>query len=81
MRRTYRLLRTENEKDTDPSRNPELHILNNIKIHGLKFNHIVVIETALYLYRKRSAGRPGGIRRLDEQGPVRMFDSCQFLAC
>ena len=47
-----RLLRTENERDTDPSRNPELHILNNIKIHGLKFNHIVVIETALYLYRK-----------------------------
>ena len=47
-----RLLRTENERDTDPSRNPELHILNNIKICGLKLNHIVVIETALYLYRK-----------------------------
>lgn len=46
-----RLLRTETEKDTNPSRNPELHILNNIKICGIKFNHIVVIETALYLYR------------------------------
>ena len=47
-----RLQRTETERDTDPSRNPELHILNNIKICGLKFNHIVVIEAALYLYRK-----------------------------
>ena len=47
-----RLSRMENEQDTDPSRNPELHILNNIMIYGLKFNHIVVIETALYLYRK-----------------------------
>ena len=46
-----RLMRTETEKDTNPSRNPELHILNNVKICGIKFNHIVVIESALHLYK------------------------------
>lgn len=46
-----RLLRTESERETNPIRNPEIHILNNIKICGIKYNHIVVIECALYLYR------------------------------
>ena len=47
-----RLLLTENEKDSIPAKNPELHILNNIKIYGIKYNHLIVIETALYLYAK-----------------------------
>lgn len=46
-----RLLRTADEKDTGPSRNPEVHILNNLTICGIKYNHIVVIESALYLYQ------------------------------
>ena len=47
-----RLLLTENEKNRPPAKNPELHILNNIKICGIKYCHIIVIETALYLYKK-----------------------------
>ena len=47
-----RLLLTENEKDRTPAKNPELHILNNIKICGIKYNHLIVMETALYLYAK-----------------------------
>ena len=47
-----RLLQTENEKDRRPAKNPELHILNNIKICGIKYCHIIVIECALYLYNK-----------------------------
>lgn len=47
-----RLLLTENEQDRTPANNPELHILNNIKICGIKYCHIIVIETALYLYKK-----------------------------
>lgn len=46
-----RLLQTENEQDRTPAKNPELHILNNIKICGIKYCHIIVIETALYLYQ------------------------------
>ena len=48
----HRLLLTENEKDRPPAKNPELHILNNIKICGIKYNHLIVMETALYLYAK-----------------------------
>lgn len=47
-----RLFLTENEKDRTPAKNPEQHILNNLKIHGIKYCHIIVIETALYLYAK-----------------------------
>ncbi len=47
-----RLFLTENEKDRPPAKNPELHILNNIKICGIKYCHVIVIETALYLYKK-----------------------------
>ena len=47
-----RLMHTENEMDSEPSKNPKLHILNNIKIYGIKYNHLIVIETALYLYAK-----------------------------
>ena len=45
-------------------KNPELHILSNITICGMKYNHIVVIESALYLYSKlhenKSTERPEG---------------------
>lgn len=47
-----RLLQTENEKDSKPAKNPEVHILNNIMIGGIKYNHIAIIECALYLYDK-----------------------------
>lgn len=47
-----RLMRTQDEKDTEPSKNPEVHILNNVKICGFKYTHIIVMECALYLYKK-----------------------------
>ena len=47
-----RLFLTENEKDRPPAKNPELHILNNLKIYGIKYCHIIVIECALHLYNK-----------------------------
>ena len=47
-----RLIQTENEKDSKPTKNPEVHILNNVKVCGIKYNHIVLIECALYLYKK-----------------------------
>ena len=46
-----RLMQSEHEKDVNPAQNPELHILNNIKTFGIKFSHIIVIESALYLYK------------------------------
>ena len=47
-----RLMQGEHEKVSKPAKNPELHILNNIKIFGIKYFHIIVIESALYLYQK-----------------------------
>ena len=47
-----RLMQPENEKDYKPAKNPELHILNNIKAFGIKYTHLIVIESALYLYKK-----------------------------
>ena len=47
-----RLMRTQDEKDTEASKNPEVHILNNVKICGFKYTHIIVMECALYLYKK-----------------------------
>ena len=59
-----RLMQTEHEKDFNPAKNPDLHILNNIKIHGIKFSHIIVIESALYLYKNllknKAIERPKG---------------------
>ena len=45
-----RFMQSEHEKDFKPAKNPEPHILNNMKIFGIKFTHIIVIESALYLY-------------------------------
>ena len=48
-----RLSKPESEtKNYQPANNPGLHILNNIKVCGLKYTHIIVIESALYLYGK-----------------------------
>ncbi len=48
-----RLSQPENDETFyGPANKPELHILNNIRILGIKYNHIIVIETALYLYGK-----------------------------
>ena len=52
-----RLLQTEDEanlksKKNSPAQNPELHILNNIKVFGIKYTHIIIIELTLYLYDK-----------------------------
>ena len=48
-----RLSQPESEtKNYRPANNPEFHILNNIRVFGLKYTHIVVIESALYLYGK-----------------------------
>ena len=52
-----RLLQTEDEASlksnkNSPVQNPELHILNNIKVFGIKYTHIILIELTLYLYDK-----------------------------
>ena len=47
-----RFMRTQDEKDTEVSKNPEVHILNNVRICGFKYTHIVVMECAFYLYKK-----------------------------
>ena len=47
-----RLMRTEDERDSELSKNPEVHILNNVKIMGIKYTHIIVMECAIYLYDK-----------------------------
>lgn len=44
--------------------NAHLHILSNVTICGMKYNHIIVVEAALYLYSKlidnESINRPDG---------------------
>ena len=71
-----RLLQVENEENSKPAKNPELHILNNIKILGVKYTHVIVIESALYLYEKliknTAVERPKG-----EAYPVKLcFFTC-----
>lgn len=59
-----RLMRTENEPESKAVKNPEVQILSNIRVCGVKYNHIIVIETALYLYERlfqtELIGRPKG---------------------
>ena len=85
-----RFSRTQDEKDTDLSKHPEVHILNNVKIMGVKYTHIIVIECALYLYKKLVANRgfatPEGaeyipITVIRNKTPENSFPSAQnFLA-
>ena len=43
-------MQVENSDEPKPARNMEVHLLSNITIFGIQYNHIIVIESALYLY-------------------------------
>ena len=59
-----RLLQAEDQENRGPFRHPERHILDNVTVFGVKYTHIVVIESALYLYEKLvDAGHVEGPRR------------------
>ena len=50
-----RLSEPENEanfklKKNSPAKNPEQHILNNLMVFGIKYTHIILIESTIYLY-------------------------------
>ena len=47
-----RLLQPKGEKSRGPFRYPERHILDNVTVFGVKYTHMIVIETALYLYEQ-----------------------------
>ena len=47
-----RLDRVGKERPSNHSKNPERHILNNIIFFRVKYTHIIVIESAYYLYNK-----------------------------
>ena len=47
-----RLADVEGHKPLKAARNPEPHILNNITLFEIRYTHLIVIETALYLYAK-----------------------------
>ena len=47
-----RLRTRKNEKPQEFTRRQRLNILNNITFGSVKYNHIVVIESALYLYER-----------------------------
>ncbi|MCY3808962.1 MAG: hypothetical protein OXG58_05990 [Gemmatimonadetes bacterium] len=59
-----RLLHPEGEQPKGPFRNPERHILDNVTVFGMKYTHLVVIESALYLYEMLADG--GHIARLGD---------------
>lgn len=42
-----RLLQSEEEESRGPFRYPERHVLDNVTVFGVKYTHMVVIETAL----------------------------------
>ncbi len=47
---TSRLATFEGEEPTKATRNPAPHILNAVTFCGIRYAHIVVIESAIYLY-------------------------------
>ena len=59
-----RLLEVEGHKPFKPAKDPALHLLNNITLFGIRYPHLVVIESALYLYHslldEPSIRRPDG---------------------
>ena len=64
-----RLSEIDGHKPFKPAKEPALHILNNITLFGVRFPHVIVIESALYLYERlldeSSIQRPdGGIYRV-----------------
>ena len=59
-----RLAEIEGHKPLKAAQEPEFHILNNVTLFGIRYAHIIVIESALYLYERlldqKSIERPGG---------------------
>ena len=47
-----RLLQPQDEQSRGPFRYRERHILDNVTVFGVKYTHMVVVETALYLYER-----------------------------
>ena len=62
---TSRLATVGDEEPTKARRNPAPHILNAVTFGGVRYAHLVVIESAMYLYEalvaKKSATRPKGV--------------------
>ena len=59
-----RLAEVEGHKPLKAARTLQLHLLNNITLFGIRYAHLIVIETALYLYKRlldeTSIKRPDG---------------------
>ena len=59
-----RLAEVEGNKPLRAARQLQLHLLNNITLFGVRYAHLIVIETALYLYEslldETSIQRPDG---------------------
>ena len=59
-----RLSEVEGDKPSKPAKDPALHLLNNITLFGIRYSHLIVIESALYLYHslldEPSIQRPDG---------------------
>ena len=59
-----RLSEVEGHKPFKPAKDPALHLLNNITLFGIRYPHLIVIESALYLYNslldEPSIQRPDG---------------------
>ena len=79
-----RLSQTENETNYKPANRPDLHILNNLKIFGIKYSHIILMETALYLYdellKHKEIERPKGAIYLVKPAfvePADAFSHCR----
>ena len=47
-----RLAEIDGHKPFKPATEPALHLLNNIMLFGIRFAHVIVIESALYLYER-----------------------------
>ena len=47
-----RLAIVQGESASKVARNPEPHILNAVTVCGIRYAHLIVIECALYLYKK-----------------------------
>ena len=47
-----RLSEVEGHKSSKQAQDPELHILNNVTLFGVRYAHMIVIESALYLYER-----------------------------
>lgn len=59
-----RLADFEGDKPLKAAQNPQLHLLNNVTLFGIRYAHLIVIEAAMYLYQRlldeKSIQRPDG---------------------